>query len=168
MRDKESLKEFKEQVQLKKVLIGGYDRKDVQMKFDIFYEMVERYIEEQKQEFEAQIDTLTRNFENKLKASDFLVVELNRNISSLTEENETLVIKQHKMKEAYKEYCESILNQYSSSLCSLSNEFSRMMDKVSDMQKEIVSKDISEGLTNALVMKMGAELTKGEDNEEKI
>jgi hypothetical protein len=36
MRDKESLKEFKDQVQLKKVLIGGYDKKDVQLKFDIF------------------------------------------------------------------------------------------------------------------------------------
>ena len=167
MKDKESLKEFKEQVQLKKVLIGGYDRKDVQMKFDIFYEMVEIYIDEQKKEFEAKIDTLTRNFENKLKASDFLVVELNRNISSLTEENEALVIKQHKMKEAYKEYCESILNQYSSSLCSLSNEFSRMMDSVSNMQKEIMNKDINEGLTKALVMKMGSELTNGEDNEEK-
>ena len=96
------------------------------------------------------------------------MVELNRNISSLTEENEALVIKQHKMKEAYKEYCESILNQYSNSLCSLSNEFSRMMDNVSNMQKEIMNKDINEGLTNALVMKMGSELTKGEDNEEKI
>ena len=168
MTDRESLKTFKDQVQLKKVLIGGYDKKDVQLKFDIFYEMVEIYLDEQKKEFEAKIDTLTRNFENKLKASDFLVVELNRNISSLTEENEALVIKQHKMKEAYKEYCESILNQYSNSLCSLSNEFSRMMDNVSNMQKEIMNKDINEGLTNALVMKMGSELTKGEDNEEKI
>ena len=168
MTDRESLKTFKDQVQLKKVLIGGYDKKDVQLKFDIFYEMVEIYLDEQKKEFEAKIDTLTRNFENKLKASDFLVVELNRNISSLTEENEALVIKQHKMKEAYKEYCESILNQYSNSLCSLSNEFSCMMDNVSNMQKEIMNKDINEGLTNALVMKMGSELTKGEDNEEKI
>ena len=79
--------------------------------------------------------------------------------------NEALVIKQHKMKEAYKEYCETILNQYSSSLCSLSNEFSRMMDNVSNMQKEIMSKDINEGLTKALEMKIGSEAVKGEDDE---
>ena len=42
------------------------------------------------------------------------------------------------------------------------------MDTVSNMQKEIMNKDINEGLTKALVMKMGSELTKGEDNEEKI
>lgn len=168
MRDRACLKEFKDQVQLKKVLIGGYDKKDVQLKFDIFYEMVELYLEEQKQEFEAKADALTRNFENKLKEVDFLVVELNRSINSLTEENEALVIKQHKMKEAYKEYCETIMKQYSNSLCSLSNEFSRMMDNVSNMQKEIMSKDVSEGLTRALEMKIGSELTKGEEDEEKI
>ena len=37
-------------INLKKVLIGGYDKKDVQLKFDVFYEMVERYLDEQKKE----------------------------------------------------------------------------------------------------------------------
>lgn len=165
MRDRDGLRKFKDQVQLKKVMFGGYDKKDVQLKFDVFYEMVERYLDEQKKEFDAKIEALTTDFENKQKASDFLMVELNKNISSLTEENEALVIKQHKMKEAYKEYCETILNQYSSSLCSLSNEFSRMMDNVSNMQKEIMSKDINEGLTKALEMKIGSEAVKGEDDE---
>ena len=153
MTNREGLKEFKEQVQLKKVMFGGYDKKDVQLKFDIFYEMVERYMDEQKKEFEARIEALTSDFEKKQQAAEFVVRELNQSVNSLTEENEALVVKQHQMKEVYKEYCENILNQYSTSLCSLSNEFSRIMDNVSNMQKEIMSKDINEGLNHALEMK---------------
>lgn len=165
MADRECLREFKDQVQLKKVMFGGYDKKDVQLKFDIFYEMVERYLSEQKKEFDAKVAALTAEFEKKQQAAEEAMSELHQNISSLTEENEAMVIKQHKMKEAYKEYCESILNQYSSSLCSLSNEFTRIMDNVSNMQKEIMSKDINEGLNQALEMKGMPEILEGEENE---
>ena len=67
MRDRDGLREFKDQVQLKKVMFGGYDKKDVQLKFDVFYEMVERYLDEQKKEFDAKIEALTTDFENKQK-----------------------------------------------------------------------------------------------------
>ena len=165
MADKEYLREFKDQIQLKKVVFGGYDKKDVQMKFDIFYEMVERYLDEQKKEFDAKVQALKSDFEQKQKASEFLLSELNQNINSLTEENEAMVIKQHRMKEAYKEYCETLLQQYSCSLCSLSNEFTRIVENVETLQKEIKSKDIEAGLSQALEMRGVLELPEGEDDE---
>lgn len=166
MADREDLREFKDQVQLKKVVFGGYDKKDVQLKFDVFYEMVERYMDKQKKEFDAKIASLTSEFEQKQKAAEILMAEMNENINSLTEENEAMVMKQHKMKEAYKEYCETLLQQYSGSLCSLSNEFTRLMGSVETLQKEIMSKDINEGLNRMLEMKGMPDLLEGKKYEE--
>ena len=66
--------------------------------------------------------------------------------------------KQVQMREAYKEYCENILQQYGTSLRSLSGEFTRILDDVVNLQKEIVSIDVYAGLDKALEVKEHPEL----------
>ena len=163
----QELKACKDKMKMRKVLFGGYDRQDVQDKIDVLYSLAEKNIkeqyemeqallatvEEQKRSFQEQTEALKKDFENQQKASEFLMIELNKNISELTEENETLVLKQGKMREAYKEYCETILKQYSESLCALSGEFTKILDNVANLQKEIGSKDILREMDRALEMK---------------
>lgn len=161
------LKECKEKMILRSALFGGYNKQDVQDKINALYKLAEKNINEhheleealfatvreQKAHFEQQIEELKVDFEKRQKASDFLIIELNKTISELTEENEDLVLKQGKMKAAYKEYCETTLQQYASSLRSLTNEFSQILDNVVNLQQEISSKDIIEEMDRALELK---------------
>lgn len=156
----QEITEYVEQMRLKKVLFGGYDKNDVQMKFDMVLAMFQKYVKEQEEkekallsDFEKQMKELKDEFESKKKVSDILIVELNKSINSLTEENQSMVQEQQKMKETYKAYCGDILKQYSDSLRLLSGEFSRILENVSNMQKGINEESIFEGLERALEMK---------------
>ena len=127
----EDLKKYKDGLQFKKVFIGGLDRKDVQDKMTELYNMAGRNMAKQK----AKED------------------ELLANVARLEDEVKSLQEKQEKMREAYKEYCETILQQYGNSLRSLSGEFTRILDDVVSLQKEIVSIDVYDGLDRALGVK---------------
>ena len=126
-------------MEFRKVLFGGYDKKEVQMAIDML-----------KKEYEAKMNAMKNDYEAKF---DKMQKDLSEDIHSLTSENEALVIKQGKMKTAYKEYCETTLQQYANSLRALSNEFSHVLDNVVNLQKEIGSKDILEEMDRALEMK---------------
>lgn len=176
----QEMKEYMSQNQLKKVLFGGYSKEDVQTKFDMVCAMLDTYAKEQAEKeaemlagFETQLKELKEEFEVQKKASDILIIDLNKSLAefeeqkqqyeqehqkmravndALTAENETIVQEQYKMKEAYKAYCGGILKKYSESLEALSGEFSRMLDNVSVMQKSISEETILEGFEKALEM----------------
>lgn len=68
----------------------------------------------------------------------------------LLEENHQMAERQVKMKDAYRAYCGALLKEYSESLRSLSGEFSRILENVSNMQKEIDEESVFEGLERAI------------------
>ncbi len=144
-------------MEFRKVLFGGYDKKEVQMTIDKLIKQYDVKIEEMNKTFEAKVEAMSKEFDEKLAAMqadyDKMQKDLNEDIHSLTSENEALVLKQGKMKTAYKEYCETTLQQYANSLRSLSNEFSHVLENVVNLQKEIGSKDIVEEMDRALEMK---------------
>ena len=218
----QEIKDYVKQNQLKKVIFGGYNKEDVQMKFDMILAMVEKYAKEQAEkeaamlaDFEEQIKPLKDDFENQKKVSDILIVNLNKDIAVLTEEkrsmeqtqlelkkensvlaeekqfveleqqklqeannalvaenqtieqeqhkfqetnaaltaeNHLMVHEQYKKKEAYKAYCGEILKKYSESLGTLSGEFERLLENVSNMQKSMSEESVIEGLEKALEM----------------
>lgn len=126
-------------MEFRKVLFGGYDKKEVNMAIDML-----------KKEYEAKMNAMKNDYEAKF---DKMQNDLMEDIHSLTSENEALVVKQQEMRVAYKEYCETTLQQYAASLRSLSNEFSHILDNVVNLQKEIGSKDIFGEMDRALEMK---------------
>lgn len=126
-------------MEFRKVLFGGYDKKEVNMAIDML-----------KKEYEAKMNAMKNDYEAKF---DKMQKDLMEDIHSLTSENEALVVKQQEMRVAYKEYCETTLQQYAASLRSLSNEFSHILDNVVNLQKEIGSKDIFGEMDRALEMK---------------
>ena len=143
----EDLKRYKDGLQFKKVLLGGFDKRDVQDKVNELYNMAGRNMTEQKAKEEALLKTISRQEEE--------IVVLEAEIKDLQE-------KQVKMREAYKEYCETILQQYGTSLRSLSSEFTRILDDVVNLQKEIVSIDVYAGLDKALEVKEQPEVLETE------
>ena len=76
-------------------------------------------------------------------------MKLKQAYEALIEENQKMAEDQAKMKDAYRAYCGEILKEYSESLRSLSGEFSRILENVSNMQKEIDEESIFEGLERA-------------------
>lgn len=174
------MKEYLNQNQLRKVIIGGYNKDDVQMKFDMVRAMLDAYAKEQAEkeasmlaDFEKKLEDMKTDFELQKKASDALIIDLNKSLAdletqneaivkeqqqireandALTAENQMIVQDQYKIKEAYKAYCGEILKKYSESLNALSGEFNRMLENVSVMQKSISEDTILEGFEKALEM----------------
>lgn len=143
----EKVKEIKEsmnQIELKKVWFGGYNKEDVQTKMDMMYAMFEKCYKEQiEKETEAvealkrQIADMREEYEGQKRMADLLIVDLNKSISDLTIQKQTLEEEQAMMQNAYKEYCKALLKEYSESLCALSSDFSRVLENIAAMQKEI-------------------------------
>ena len=144
-------------MEFRKVLFGGYDKKEVKKALDMLKKEYEAKMESMKKEFDTKVESMIKEFDKKLDSMqadyDKMQKDLNEDIHSLTAENESLVVKQQEMRVAYKEYCETTLQQYATSLRSLSNEFSQILDNVVNLQKEIGSKDIFGEMDRALEMK---------------
>ena len=126
-------------MEFRKVIFGGYDKKEVQKALEML-----------KKEYEAKMNAMKNDYEVKF---DKMQKDLMEDIHSLTAENNTLIAKQQEMRVAYKEYCETTLQQYAASLRSLSNEFSHILDNVVNLQKEIGTKDIFGEMDRALELK---------------
>ncbi len=144
----EDLKKYKDGLQFKKVLFGGFDKRDVQDKVNELYNMAGRNMAEQKAKEDVLLTTIAGQ-EEKIEMQEAEIKELQE--------------KQVKMREAYKEYCETILQQYGTSLRSLSSEFTRILDDVVSLQKEIVSIDVYAGLDKALEVKETPVLPENEE-----
>ena len=140
-------------MEFKKVLFGGYDKKEVQMALEMLKKEYEAKMLSMKKEFETKTEAMQKEFEELQADYEKMQKDLSEDIHSLTSENEALVLKQGKMKIAYKEYCENTLQQYSNSLRALTNEFSQVLDNVVNLQKELGAKDILEEMDLVLEMK---------------
>ncbi len=123
--------EYIDQMKLKKVIFGGYDKDDVYIKInniiDLFQKCVDKYEEEE--------NSLIRDYEKRMQEQDVLISELNEKIESLTKEQKKTIAEKEKIKAAYKDYCSTILTEYSNSLRSLSLEFTQVLENVAKLQK---------------------------------
>ena len=149
----QELKEYMEQMKIKKALFGGYSKEDVQLKFDMVYAMFEKAMKDQQkkeksiiEDFERRLQNMTEEFENKKHMSDILIIDLNKSITNLTEEKEQIEKEQLEMKSAYKSYCENMLIEYKGALRALSGEFSRVLEDVAKIQKGLDEDTIFHGL----------------------
>lgn len=157
-------------MEFRKVLFGGYDKKEVQMALEMLKKEYEAKMLSMKKEFEEKTESMQKEFDTKFEElqADYekMQKDLSEDIHSLTSENEALILKQGRMKVAYKEYCENTLQQYANSLRALSNEFSQVLDNVVNLQKEIGSKDILGEMDRALEMKQMYDMLEDVENVE--
>ena len=98
----------------------------------------ENYTKEQQEKQKAQLEEC----EVKIQTSKILINELNKKLSSLMLEQKNIEREKEKMQGAYKAYCSGILKQYSESLCSLSTEFSQILDNITVLQKNMAETDM--------------------------
>ena len=149
----QELREHMDQMKIKKTLFGGYNKEDVQLKFDMVYAMVEKAVKEQ---------------EKKEKA---LIADFEKRLQDLAEEKAMIEKEQVEMKSAYKTYCENMLDEYKVALRALSGEFSKILDDVSKIQKELESDTIFESLELSFAEKSQAaipvkdEIVEAEESE---
>ena len=171
----QEMKDYVKQTQLRKVFLGGYSKEDVHLKFDMLMAMIDNYVKNQTEkeaalqaEFETQLTEMQKDFENKKRVTELLIVDLNKSIAEITSQNQvmgeeqsklreaddtlTAENEQYKVKEAYKRYCSQLIKQYSESIESLSGEFNKMLDNISNIQKNISEDSVIQGLDKALEM----------------
>lgn len=146
----QELKEYMNQMKLKKVLFGGYSKEDVQIKIDMMYAMFENVMEEH----EAKEAELIAQFEERL--------------NKLVEEKMKMEEEQIEMRNSYKSCCENMLSEYKVSLKALSGEFSRILENVSNMQKMIDEESIFEGIEQAFIERDQEEVVEMDENIEQI
>ena len=146
----QELKEYMNQMKLKKVLFGGYSKEDVQIKIDMMYAMFENVMEEH----EAKEAELIAQFEERL--------------NKLVEEKMKMEEEQIEMRNSYKSCCENMLSEYKVSLKALSGEFSRILENVSNMQKMIDEESIFEGIEQAFIEMDQEEVVEMDENIEQI
>lgn len=127
-------------MKIKKTLFGGYDREDVYVKLGVIVEKFQKCMDE----YEEKEKALIEDYERRMSASDLLIGELNKKITSLSANQRDAEEEKAKLKEAYKEYCSNILQRYSDSLRTLSSEFAQIIDNVTNLQKNIINEDIFE------------------------
>ena len=123
---------------MKKVIFGGYDKNDVNTKLNELVELFQQYVQEEQDRQKAQVE----EYEVKIQTSKILITELNKKLSALMLEQKNIERKKEKMQDAYKDYCSNILKQYSESLCALSTEFSKILDNITVLQKDMAQPDI--------------------------
>lgn len=130
--------DFTNNVKIKKVIFGGYDKKEVTEKMNEMADLFKKYAEDEQQKQKAQIE----EYEVKIQTSKILITELNKKLSMLMLEQKNLEREKEKMQAAYKAYCSGILKQYSESLCSLSTEFSKILDNITILQNNMADTEI--------------------------
>lgn len=145
----QEINEYVSTMKIKKTLFGGYDREDVYVKIGTIVEMFQRCIEELEEKQKALID----EYEGKMNTSDTLIEELNEKITSLSERQKDTEEEKVKLKEAYRDYCSGILQEYSDSLRTLSVEFTKIIDNVANIQKNIVDTDFFDAFESEIEMK---------------
>lgn len=150
-------------MKIKKTLFGGYDREDVYVKLGVIVEKFQKCMDE----YEEKEKALIEDYERRMSASDLLIGELNKKITSLSANQRDAEEEKAKLKEAYKEYCSNILQRYSDSLRTLSSEFAQIIDNVTNLQKNIINEDIFEKVEASIETQTVEELPDQErENEE--
>ena len=144
MESLERIKSYINEMNIKKAIIGGFDREDVYIKMNGLMDVLREYVKEEMEENElqrknAEMQLMQRNeeveeYKKNLTDLQSTVVELQKKLDSLTNE-------QSEAEKVYKKCCSDILEQYSGSLQTLSTEFSKMLENVSMLQQNVVELD---------------------------
>lgn len=137
----QEISEYLEGLKIKRTLIGGYDREDVDAKLGELQDMIQECMEEQEEQ-----ERLLEDYDFRLHTSRMLVKKLKKKLREMTNEQESLELEKEKLKETYKEYCSNILQKYSESLRTLSTEFSEILDNITNLQKNIIDAESFEEL----------------------
>ena len=147
MESLERIKSYINEMNIKKAVVGGFDREDVYSKMNSLIDVLREYIKEEMEENElqrkkAEMQLMQQNeeveeYKKKLTDLQSTVVELQKKLDTHTNE-------QSEAEKVYKKCCSDILEQYSGSLQTLSTEFSKMLENVSMLQQNIVKLDRNE------------------------
>lgn len=143
----QEISDFVENLKIKKTLFGGYDREDVLVKMQELIGVFQKCLEEEQ---ERQKEVI-KDYEQQLQTSKMLANELNKKLGGLLAEQKNLTKENSKMKDVYKEYCTNILQQYSDSLRTLSNEFSQILDNITNLQQNIINVEMFEEIEDELI-----------------
>jgi len=125
-------------LKIKKVLFGGYDKTEVEMKFGELLAMFKKCMQEE-QDLQKN---LASEYEQKLNTSQMLMNEMNKKLCAMMEAQKEMENEKEKMKDIYKEYCSNILQQYSDSLRALSTEFTQILENITNLQQNIIEMDV--------------------------
>lgn len=162
----QEISDFVDNLKIKKTFLGGYDREDVFVKMQELIVLFQKCLEEEQERQKEVIE----DYERQLQTSKLLVKELNKKLGSLSVEQKNLEQENSKMKDVYKEYCSNILQQYSDSLRTLSNEFSQILDNITNLQQNIISAEMFEELedkiTTSHVELIDQKLEESKENED--
>lgn len=143
----QEISDFVENLKIKKTLFGGYAREDVLVKMQELIGLFQKCLEEEQ---ERQKEVI-KDYEQQLQTSKMLANELNKKLGGLLAEQKNLTKENSKMKDVYKEYCTNILQQYSDSLRTLSNEFSQILDNITNLQQNIINVEMFEEIEDELI-----------------
>ena len=125
-------------LKIKKVLFGGYDKTEVEMKFGELLAMFKKCMQEE-QDLQKK---LASEYEQKLNTSQMLMNEMNKKLCAMMEAQKEMENEKEKMKDVYKEYCSNILQQYSDSLRALSTEFTQILENITNLQQNMIEMDV--------------------------
>lgn len=155
--------DFVNDVKIKKVIFGGYDKNDVTVKMNELMVKFEEYTKQEKEKHKNQLEEC----EVKIQTSKILINELNKKLSALMLEQKNIEREKEKMQGAYKAYCSGILKRYSESLCTLSAEFSQILDNITVLQKNMLDTEIFDKL-EVVIEEQAAIPCMGGDMEEVV
>lgn len=145
---------YVDEMRIKKVLFGGYDKTDVEMKIGELQVIFEKCMAEEKEAHNAKL----AECESKLQTSQMMFNEMNKKLCKLMEEQREMEKEKEKMRGAYKEYCASILQQYSESLRTLSSEFTQILENITNLQQNMIETDIFDEMVMGLEEKNIAQI----------
>ena len=147
MSSMQEITEFVDNIQIKKTFLGGYDRKDVELKMNTLCAMFEKVLKDEREKHQAELNEC----EATIQTSKMLVTEMNKKLVTMTEE-------QSKMKGVYKEYCSGILKQYSESLRTLSTEFTQILENITNLQNNMIELEVFDDIEVVLEEKEQLEI----------
>lgn len=156
MESLDKIRSYINKMNIRKAIIGGYDREDVYIKMnglvDVFREYVKDELEDnelQRRKIEMQFQQQKEEIEEykrKLQESENTIGELQQKLDEFAKVQIETEKEMEEMKDTYKKYCSNILEQYSGSLRTLSTEFSKILENISMLQQNIVELDSIETL----------------------
>lgn len=148
MESLEKIESYINEMNIKKAIIGGYDREDVYSKMNGLIDVLREYVKEEMEENELQRRKAemqlvqqkeeVEGYKKKLADLQSTVAELQKKLDSLTNEQIEAEKGMEEMKDICKKCCSDIVEHYSGSLQTLSAEFSKMLENISMLQQNIV------------------------------
>lgn len=132
------INEYIKNLKIKKSFFGGYDKTEVEMRFEELLVMFKKCLEEEREIHNSKL----AEYESKIQTSQMMFNEINKKLCTVMEEQREMEKEKEQMKSAYKEYCTNILQQYSESLRTLSSEFTQILENISNLQQNMIEMDV--------------------------